>query len=144
MKKHTIRGLLIGIIILGLIYGYFKYTEYKRKQLMRNRGSGKYNPGNSSGGGDGTKVTADDFPLQKGDRGYKVEQLQAGINEHGVDIETMFKKITVDGIFGPETQGALVKLFGVTEVSEVFYNQITGKKEGLYASIIEQINEWYN
>lgn len=65
----------------------------------------------------------DDFPLQKGSKGIKVQQLQQALmDKYG---KTILPKYGADGDFGSETQGALQKLNLATIIDENTFNVIT-------------------
>ncbi|HPI31242.1 MAG TPA: peptidoglycan-binding domain-containing protein [Bacteroidales bacterium] len=58
-----------------------------------------------------------EFPLKNGTKGLKVKQLQAGLN--------ILKKtnLNIDGKFGPKTEKALKKHFGITKLTEYDYDK---------------------
>ena len=66
---------------------------------------------------------SDNFPLKRGSRGSRVTMLQQALSKTSPSILT-------DGIFGPQTAGAL-KTAGYPEVvDETLFNKITGASNG--------------
>jgi hypothetical protein len=63
-------------------------------------------------------IIAANFPLMKGDSGEYVQKLQIYLNTQGAGL-------TVDGLFGSQTEAALLSIMGKTEVDyNTFKNQI--------------------
>jgi len=69
---------------------------------------------------DGDLPRTDDFPLQVGSKGRRVEQLQLWLKaKHGAQ----FSRYGIDGSFGPETLGYVKEALVAQSVPEAIFRQ---------------------
>ena len=72
-------------------------------------------------------VDGDDFPLQEGSQGEKVEVLQEYLNTQLMKMQNGEVKpslLDVDGIFGAKTATACKAVFGTESISKSQFNEI--------------------
>lgn len=126
-KTKTIAWITVGVILLVIII--LIATSGKAKDKAQKKSDG------STGGNDAAATPQDipqnvsapvatqsTFPLKKGKRGKEVEQAQIYlIKKYGAK----FPKYGVDGVWGNETEGNMVKFLHKNTISQSFY-QSTG------------------
>lgn len=118
MKKYSkfIGWTLISIVILVLIYLLFFSKKVNAGVQTQ--------PENSKNA----------FPLKAGSTGNRVVRLQTALNELFSSGQVPVSKMAVpdlleiDGIFGPKTETVLQYFFGISEVSQEKYFNLTGDK----------------
>lgn len=130
----------LGLFALLLVIAYF--TRDKWLEYIPGLSPAADKPGDTNNKGK-TSTTSptptttpapvnEDSELKNGSRGASVEELQKLINQV---LKVMYPNDTpigTDGIFGPQTEGALKKLAGKTSISlkvfkEMFKNPLAGK-----------------
>lgn len=79
-----------------------------------------------------TKTVASGFPLQRGSTGDLVKNIQRVLNTSPL----LTTKLSVDGIFGNLTQGALMQLGYPSVVNEVTYNNMVSSVTPLGISTV--------
>lgn len=95
-KKYIIiAAIIVLIVLIWLVFGTKKQDDTKTK-------------GNTGGGGSGGGYTpSNTFPIQYGQSGELVKQLQNKLNAAGANPQ-----LTADGAYGPKTQAAVRAKFG--------------------------------
>lgn len=107
MKNKWVWIGLAVLIILLLIWAYYNYIKKPE------------NPSDTNSYSGGNKNT---FPLKYGSTGKEVSNLQAYLNTANT------AGIGVDGIWGPETEAAVKKYLGRTEISKELYDELMRTK----------------
>lgn len=98
MTKTTTIVLIVCIIAV-IVFAAFTF---------RKKDETKENKGNTGGGGSGGGYTpSDSFPIQYGQSGELVKELQNKLNAAGASPQ-----LTADGAYGPKTQNAVKAKFG--------------------------------
>jgi hypothetical protein len=135
MKRIDWIVLIAFIVILvsaGIWYFFFRKKPSKSvippPPVGGMAGSGAINSGGAtSTTNDVSDLPYGSLPLKIGDKNQMVAVLQRALNYLGAYL-------TVDGIFGPQTQSALLQRTGstivTTETALVLANQINGQNDG--------------
>ncbi len=122
------KNLIIGFIVLIVlaVAAYFGFKEYKRRQLINDLKNTDFNnqeKENNNKTDQETKpktvsvsYSVEKFPIQKGMKGTLVANIQTALG------------IKSDGLFGNDTQAALLAKGYPAIVDETTYNKIIGKK----------------
>jgi len=130
MKKNNIIPILLGLVGVGLIVGYFVKNAKKKKVAPEPVPTpSPINPEPKP------KVIAgsDVFPIGSGSKGYNVKQLQVALG--GKDkLPISFSKGKPDGIFGLETERVLVDQTGKNTVDSMSELEAIANKNGLVKS----------
>lgn len=113
MKEKKI---YIAIAVIVLVV----FALWLAKKLVNKSNSG-ITPSESTNTKTPTTVITDaPFPLKIGSRGDNVKCLQRFLNAH--NDSGILAPLQIDGIFGSKTQNMLSTLYGISEVSQSFYN----------------------
>lgn len=113
MKEKKI---YIAIAVIVLVV----FALWLAKKLVNKSNSG-ITPSESTNTETPTTVITDaPFPLKIGSRGDNVKCLQRFLNAH--NDSGILAPLQIDGIFGSKTQNMLSTLYGISEVSQSFYN----------------------
>ena len=113
MKEKKI---YIAIAVILLVV----FALWLAKKLL-NKSNGGIIPSESTNPVTETPVITDaPFPLKSGSRGDNVKCLQRFLNAH--NDTGILAPLQIDGIFGSKTKNMLSALYGISEVSQSFYN----------------------
>lgn len=134
MKRIDWIVLIVFVIILasaGIWYFFFRNKSQKAvippPPVGGNSGSTASNPAGATSQVDVSDLPYGSLPLKQGDKNQLVAILQRALNYLGAYL-------TVDGIFGPQTQSALIQRTGssivTSETALVLANQIKGQNDG--------------
>lgn len=96
---------LVAVVLLALIIYSFSSSKREKKGEKEKR--------------NGLLPTDDDFPLEIGDNGPNVHELQVRMNTWNTMMGMASAPISEDGIFGEETMGLAQSLALVNEEGEV-------------------------
>mgnify|MGYP003304167308 CR=1 FL=1 len=112
MKEKKIY-VAIAVIVLVI------FALWLAKKLT-NKSNGGITPTESTPVTETPVITDAPFPLKSGSRGDNVKCLQRFLNAH--NDTGILAPLQIDGIFGPKTKNMLSTLYGLSEVSQSFYN----------------------
>jgi hypothetical protein len=112
-KQKVLIGVGIVLLILAIIY---------IRKVLKERAEEKAADSGTIGVDARTPLVANDsFPLKRGKRGKRVEQLQMYlVRKYGAS----FPQWGVDGIWGDETEGNVQKFLKRDNVSQDFFNKL--------------------
>lgn len=110
MKKSII--IIISILVVGLvIFLWYKYFNSDQSKLDTSNNTAPT-----------TNTANDAFPLQYGSAGSKVAMLQRYLNKYSSFFN--YPILTIDGVFGKQTESNLETHLQIKSVDETLYNHL--------------------
>lgn len=113
MKEKKI---YIAIAVIGLVF----FALWLAKKLVNKSNRGITPSENINPVTETPVITDAPFPLKRGSRGFNVRCLQGFLNAN--NKTGILAPLQIDGIFGVKTENMLSTLYGISEVSQSFYN----------------------
>jgi hypothetical protein len=110
--------IILSVILLIIAFVAVDYF-YLKKVFFKPTEDGEKNVKKENGEKSNSNTSPDkksSFPLIKGSKGKEVKYLQAALNHY------KNQNLTIDGIFGADTENTLNKIFKVKAVIEKDYN----------------------
>jgi hypothetical protein len=130
-KLTTKQKIFIGVAILLAIFGiiYVRKVLKERKEAKGDLGEPETIDTKA------VDVTPNDsFPLKRGKRGKRVEQLQIWLLQNK---GAQFPQFSIDGIWGAETEGNVKKFLNRDNISEDYWNKTNPPMSAIKTNIFK-------